>query len=115
MSELIKFRLINKTEGWSYLILLFIAMPLKYIGGFDIATKIAGSMHGALFVAFVYQLLKTKAAMRFSTKETARYFILSLLPFGSFYTEKLLTQTYQRSAYRDPLATETIRMNRRNG
>ena len=89
MSELKKFRLINKIEGYSFIILLFIAMPLKYSFGFPIATKIAGMIHGVLFMAFVYQLLEAMKDVPFNKKETLIYFILSLVPFGSFYTDKL--------------------------
>ena len=89
MSELKKFRLINKIEGYSFIILLFIAMPLKYSFGFPIATKIAGMIHGMLFMAFVYQLLEAMKDVPFNKKETLIYFILSLVPFGSFYTDKL--------------------------
>ncbi len=89
MSELKKFRLINKIEGYSFIILLFIAMPLKYSFGFPIATKIAGMIHGVLFMAFVYQLLESMKDVPFNKKEALIYFILSLVPFGSFYTDKL--------------------------
>ncbi len=89
MSELMKFKLINKIEGISFLILVFIAMPLKYMLGYPMATKIAGMIHGLLFVLFVYQLAKTKQEVPLSIKETVFFFILSLIPFGSFYTDKL--------------------------
>ncbi|MCF6206311.1 MAG: DUF3817 domain-containing protein [Sulfurovum sp.] len=100
MSELKKFRIINKIEGYSYLILLFIAMPLKYAMGYPVATKIAGMIHGLLFIAFVYQLLEAKTQMQFDKKETAIYFILSLIPFGSFYTDKMLKQKYSAALER---------------
>jgi len=89
MSELKKFRLINKIEGYSFIILLFIAMPLKYSFGFPIATKIAGMIHGILFMMFIYQLLEAMRDVPFSKKEAFYYFVLSLVPFGSFYTDKL--------------------------
>jgi integral membrane protein len=89
MSELNRFRLINKIEGYSYLVLLFVAMPLKYALGIALATKIAGMIHGILFIAFIYQLLQAKKAVPFSSKEASIYFLLSLLPFGSFYTDTL--------------------------
>ncbi|MDD2399716.1 MAG: DUF3817 domain-containing protein [Sulfurovum sp.] len=89
MSELMKFKLINKIEGISFLILVFIAMPLKYQLGYPMATKIAGMIHGLLFVLFVYQLAKAKQEVPLSIKETVFFFILSLIPFGSFYTDKL--------------------------
>ena len=89
MSELKKFRLINKVEGYSFLILLFVAMPLKYMAGIPIATKIAGMLHGVLFIAFIYQLIVATEETPFTKKEAFIFFIASVIPFGSFYTEKL--------------------------
>jgi len=53
MSEFKKFRIINKIEGYSFIILLFIARPLKYMMGYPMATKIAGMAHGLLFILFM--------------------------------------------------------------
>ena len=92
MSELQKFRLINKIEGISFIILLFIAMPLKYSFGYPMATKIVGMLHGLLVFAFIYQIIEAKKEAGFTLKETALYSILSLIPFGSFYTDKLLAR-----------------------
>lgn len=92
MSELLKFKRINKIEGISFLILLFIAMPTKYYLGYPIATKIVGMIHGLLVFAFIYQIIEAKNEANFSLKETAKYIILSLIPFGSFYTDKLLAK-----------------------
>ena len=92
MSELQKFKLINKIEGISFIILLFIAMPLKYSFGYPMATKIVGMLHGLLVFAFIYQIIEAKKEDGFILKETALYSILSLIPFGSFYTDKLLAK-----------------------
>ena len=92
MSELQKFRLINKIEGISFIILIFIAMPMKYSFGYPIATKVVGMMHGLLVFAFIYQIIEAKKEADFNLKETALYSILSLIPFGSFYTDKLLAK-----------------------
>jgi len=78
MTELKKFRLINKIEGISFLILLFVAMPLKYFAGIPIATKIVGMIHGIFVFAFLYQLLKEMGILT----------LMSLIPFGSFYNDK---------------------------
>ncbi|MEY3090116.1 MAG: hypothetical protein RL113_432 [Pseudomonadota bacterium] len=90
MSELNKFRLVNKIEGISFIILVFIAMPLKYGLDYPLAVKIVGMTHGLLVFAFIYQIIEAKKEANFTLKETAIYAILSLLPFGSFYTESLL-------------------------
>ena len=92
MSELQKFRLINKIEGISFIILIFIAMPLKYSFGFPIATKIVGMAHGLLVFVFLYQILEAQKEAGFTWKETGLYTLLSLIPFGSFYTDKLLAK-----------------------
>ena len=92
MSELQKFRLINKIEGISFIILIFIAMPLKYSFGYPMATKVVGMIHGLLVFAFIYQIIEAKKEAGFTLKETALYSILSLIPFGSFYTDKLLAR-----------------------
>ena len=99
MSELKKFLFINKIEGLSYIVLLFIAMPLKYYFGFPLATKIMGSIHGALFLIFLYRLYQAKKAVNFSKKETILYFILSLIPFGSFYTDRVIKEKYLKAAF----------------
>ncbi len=92
MSELEKFRLINKIEGISFIILIFIAMPLKYSFGYPIATKIVGMAHGLLVFVFLYQVLEAQKEAGFTWKETGFYTLLSLIPFGSFYTDKLLAK-----------------------
>jgi len=94
MSDLKKFRLINKIEGFSFIILLFIAMPLKYIFGFPIATKIAGMIHGILFIGFILQLVTSSQSVPFSKKESFLFFVMSLVPFGSFYTDRICATKY---------------------
>jgi integral membrane protein len=90
MSELKKFRFVNKIEGISFIILLFIAMPIKYSFGYPMATKVMGMLHGLLVFAFIYYIIEAKREAGFTWKETTIYSILSLIPFGSFYTDKLL-------------------------
>jgi len=92
MSELQKFKLVNKIEGISFLILLFVAMPLKYQFGFPVATKIAGMIHGLFVFAYIYQVIEAKKEAGLTGKEIAIYTILSLIPFGSFYTDKELAK-----------------------
>jgi integral membrane protein len=85
-----KFRLVAFAEGVSFIILLFIAMPLKYMYGMPMATKIVGMIHGILFIWYVIQLLQIKDEAGFTTKDTVIFFIASLLPFGTFFTDKRL-------------------------
>lgn len=84
------FRIIGFIEGISYLLLLFIAMPLKYMMGIAVATKIVGMAHGLLFIVFLIILLQAAQKHNFSLKDSAIFFIASLLPFGTFFTDKRL-------------------------
>ena len=83
-----RFRLINTIEGYSYLILLFIAMPLKYILGIAIAVKIAGMLHGVLFVGLVLLMIPAFLEAKWKFKCNVLFFIASLIPFATFYTSK---------------------------
>jgi len=64
-------------------------MPLKYLAGFPIATKIAGMIHGVLFIAFIYQLVIATEETPFTKKEAFIFFLASIIPFGSFYTDRI--------------------------
>ncbi|MBU1658880.1 DUF3817 domain-containing protein [bacterium] len=83
-----KFRIMGIIEGYSYIILLFIAMPMKYILGYSIAVKIVGMTHGILFIAFCILLIAAWKKTNWSLRESALFFIASLLPFGTFFTDK---------------------------
>lgn len=83
-----KFRQTGKIEGYSFLILLFIAMPLKYYFGYPLAVKIAGMTHGILFIIFCMLLIKAWEDAEWSFKESLIFFIASLVPFGTFFTDK---------------------------
>lgn len=86
------FRAVSLTEGISWLVLLFIAMPLKY--GFDApqAVRIVGRIHGGLFVAFLLTLIGAAIEARWGFVKVARAFVASLVPFGAFWLEKKLRE-----------------------
>ena len=89
-----KFGLINTVEGYSYLVLLFIAMPMKYLLDIPLAVKIAGMAHGVLFVIFLYLGVKAWVATKWSLYQTIIFFIASLIPFGTFFTKSKI-KTYE--------------------
>jgi len=79
-----QFRLIALLEGLSYLILVFIAMPLKYMLDFPSMVKYTGWLHGLLFVLFVFYLPMLFFRNNWSFFKISVAFIASLLPFGTF-------------------------------
>jgi integral membrane protein len=89
-----RFRLVGVLEGFSYLILLGIAMPLKYFAGRPEAVKYFGWAHGVLFVAFSVLLLQVWIRYKWSFLKTTAAFIASLLPFGTFILDRRLKKEY---------------------
>ncbi|MFD0050356.1 DUF3817 domain-containing protein [Actinomycetes bacterium NPDC127524] len=75
---------IGLIEGVSYLVLLFIAMPLKYFAHVPIFVRIFGMAHGVLFVLFVFALIGVWSKHRWSLIRVLGAFTASLLPFGTF-------------------------------
>lgn len=78
-------------EGTSLLVLLFIAMPLKYSYGMPEAVKLVGPIHGALFLMFNAVLFSYAAKGHLSGVKSVLGFVASLVPFGTFvYKAKVL-------------------------
>ncbi len=77
-------------EGISYLLLLFIAMPLKYLANMPEAVKYTGWIHGILFILFMWAIATGYLKLKWPLKKAVKAFIASLLPFGTFVFDKEL-------------------------
>ncbi len=77
-------------EGVSFLILLGIAMPLKYFANLPQAVKYAGWAHGVLFVAFIYTAFDVFTNFKKPISWLAKAMLASVLPFGTFVLDKEL-------------------------
>lgn len=87
-----RLRLVGLLEGASYLVLLGIAMPLKYLAGMPLAVRVVGMAHGVLFVAFVLALLLAWRARRWGVLRAASLFVACLIPFGTFFVDRGLRE-----------------------
>lgn len=83
------FILVGHIEGVSYLVLLLIAMPLKYFMNQPEAVTIVGYLHGLLFILYCVLLALTIYKLKWSIFKGLLAFVLSLIPFGTFYLNKL--------------------------
>lgn len=81
-------------EGISYILLLAIAMPLKYLLDFPYAVKALGWAHGVLFILYVTLLVICWIKHRWSVGRVLLYFAASLLPFLPFVVERRLKREY---------------------
>jgi integral membrane protein len=77
-------------EGLSFVLLLFLAMPLKYWAGMPMAVRIVGMAHGLLFVAFIASLFDVALKRGWSPARWGLAFVASLVPFGTFAFDRSL-------------------------
>ncbi len=85
-----QFRIVAIAEGISFLILLFIAMPLKYMADMPLYVKYTGWLHGVLFISYLVLLVRVKSECDWTLAKTAWALIASLLPFGTFLLDRQL-------------------------
>jgi len=81
---------VGVAEGISFLVLLLIAMPLKYMAGMPTPVRIIGMLHGILFIGYAIALLQAKHTYRWPSKKVFIAFLLSFLPFGTFFLGRVL-------------------------
>ena len=79
-------------EGISFLVLLGIAMPLKYLLHQPMAVKICGWIHGILFVTFLFLAWEVKTDRQKSMKWFATAFLAAIIPTGTFLFDKKLKE-----------------------
>jgi integral membrane protein len=85
-----RFRAVALLEGLSFVVLLFLAMPLKYMGGQPQPVKWLGWAHGMLFMLYVPALLQVAVTRHWSRARLVGAFGASLVPFGTFVLDARL-------------------------
>lgn len=91
------FRRTALAEAISYLLLLGVAMPMKYVWGQPLAVKIVGGIHGGLFVVFCLTLALAMRAGKWSIWRAAGLFLASLVPLLPFWLDARL-RAWERSS-----------------
>ena len=82
------FRVVSFFEGVSYLLLLFIATPIKYFSDDPSYVKMLGMPHGILFMVYIILAFMLKKEMNWNNKDFGIVLLCSILPFGTFYMDK---------------------------
>lgn len=92
-----RLRLFAFLEGISLLILVFIAVPLKYYFGNPSVSKSLGPIHGALFLLFVFNALRVGIEQQWKFKETTwKVIVACFIPFGTFYIDYKILRNIQK-------------------
>jgi integral membrane protein len=89
-TQLGRLRIIGFAEGLSFLILLGIAMPLKYFFGLPETVRVVGMAHGLLFVLYVLLVIQVKIEYGWSFKKMLLALLASVIPFGTFWADAKL-------------------------
>jgi integral membrane protein len=90
-----RLRIIGFLEGISLLVLLFIAVPVKYIGHYPAIVKTLGPIHGALFLLFIVNTISVGVEQRWKWGTTAKVLLACIIPFGTFYIDRKILRRQQ--------------------
>ncbi|TDC58069.1 DUF3817 domain-containing protein [Actinomadura sp. KC345] len=82
------FRLVSIAEAASFLLLLLVAMPLKYGADMEVGVQLMGPIHGILFIAYVGMVFLVREALRWDMKRTVLALGASVLPVAPFLVER---------------------------
>ncbi|MBC62671.1 MAG: hypothetical protein CMP11_09495 [Zetaproteobacteria bacterium] len=82
------FRIISFLEGSSFVLLLFIAVPLKYWFGMDSFVKFLGMPHGIFFLSYILFALVLAIEEKWKLKTLSYILVASVIPFATFYVDK---------------------------
>ncbi|WP_047546208.1 DUF3817 domain-containing protein [Psychroserpens sp. Hel_I_66] len=88
LSLLNSFRIVALLEGVSYLLLLFLATPIKHFGNDPTYVKLLGMPHGILFLAYIVMAIMVSQEKKWNTRTLLIVLAASIIPFGTFYIEK---------------------------
>tara|TARA_B100000780_G_C21086519_1_gene437743 strand:- start:592 stop:933 length:342 start_codon:yes stop_codon:yes gene_type:complete len=96
VKEYKQFKFVGMLEAISFLLLLFVAMPLKYLAGIPEAVKYPGWAHGLLFVLYIFFLIQAAVALKWNFKQLVFGFGASLVPFGPFLFDKWIEKKMEK-------------------
>lgn len=71
-------------EGSTLVLLLFVAVPLKHLGGWPAASSVLGPVHGLAFLFYVWTAIETASGGGWTRREVARLLLVAFVPFGGF-------------------------------
>lgn len=82
------FRITAFLEGVSYILLLFIATPIKYLLNDPQYVKLLGMPHGLLFIGYIILAFMLKPELRWNNRQFSTILLAAIIPFGTFYMDR---------------------------
>jgi len=88
-SKIGRLRVLGYMEGTTLILLLFVAMPLKYVWGYPQGSHLLGTLHGALFLLFIMNTISVGVEQNWKFSSTTwKVMLACMIPFGTFYIDK---------------------------
>jgi integral membrane protein len=104
-SSLGQLRIIGFLEGVSFLVLLLVAMPLKYIWAMPMAVKVVGMAHGVLFILYIVYAIIVSFQQKWSLWTLTLVILASFVPLGTFLAD---AKIFSKAAERRNAVPETL-------
>ena len=82
-----RLRVVGWWEGWSFLLLLLVAMPLKYFADWPLGVRVLGTAHGGLFLLYLVAAIQAAVEYGWTWKRAALVLVASVLPAGPFIVD----------------------------
>jgi integral membrane protein len=101
------FPTVSVAEGATFLLLLCVAMPLKYAANLPIAVMIMGSVHGLLFIAYCLLALVGRTELGWTGKRFLWVLVMAVLPTGAFFAERSVKRELLARTAADAYAAAT--------
>jgi integral membrane protein len=84
LDQLRQLEIASLAEATTLAVLVFVAVPLKHLGGWDLGVRIVGPVHGFAFVAYLWNVWQSGRVARWRDSDLLRLIVCSLLPLGGF-------------------------------
>jgi integral membrane protein len=94
---LTRFRVMAYLTGTMLLLLVFVAMPIKYVGDNDGPVAVVGAIHGWLFVIYLVTVFQLAYQLRWSLARGALVALAGVVPFASFLAERRVRRSLTRT------------------
>lgn len=92
MKDVTALRVVTFLEGISFLVLLFVAMPLKYLFDLPLTVRVAGGLHGLLFLGLGLSLYQAHVDHGWRLSRLVLLFLISLVPGSFFWMDKRIVE-----------------------
>ena len=92
-----RLRVIAFVEGVSFLVILFVTMPLKYGLQIPEPNKVFGMAHGLFFILYIFAVIRITIEQNWKSKEMVLALVASVVPFGTFWADKKLFKPKENS------------------